>query len=141
MRVFLDTSSLFKLYHKEIGTEDLLNLFKINTMEAIYLAEIAKIEFSSVIWRKCRMKEIDEFDGRKLLEKFEKDYPQFSFVPDTDELRSTAKNLIEKHWKTGLRTLDSIQLSTAISVKNEIERFISADRLLIETAKREGFKT
>lgn len=27
MKIFLDTSSLFKLYHRESGTEELMNLF------------------------------------------------------------------------------------------------------------------
>ena len=51
MNVFFDTSSLFKLYHREIETEELMNLFSVEGVEAIYLAEITKIEFSSVVWK------------------------------------------------------------------------------------------
>jgi len=52
MNVFFDTSSLFKLYHREIGTEELMRLFDEVGIEVIYLAEITKIEFSSAVWKK-----------------------------------------------------------------------------------------
>ena len=52
MKIFLDTSSLFKLYHKESGTQELMDFFNKNTIEGIFLAELTEIEFSSVIWKK-----------------------------------------------------------------------------------------
>jgi uncharacterized protein len=60
MKVFFDTSSLFKLYHKEDGTDELMSLFTNIGIEVIYLAEITKVEFSSAVWKKCRKNEIDE---------------------------------------------------------------------------------
>ena len=44
MKIFLDTSSLLKLYHKEQGRDELLKLIG-EKAEEIYLSEIAKIEF------------------------------------------------------------------------------------------------
>ena len=70
MKIFLDTSSLFKLYHKEAGTEELMDFFNKNVIEAIFLAELTEIELSSVIWKKCRKKEIDENVALKLIEAF-----------------------------------------------------------------------
>lgn len=60
MKVFFDTSSLFKLYHKEDGTDELMSLFTVTGIEAIYIAEITKIEFSSVVWKKCRIMNIGQ---------------------------------------------------------------------------------
>jgi len=40
MKIFMDTSSLFKLYHKEKGTEELINLFKNNLIASVYLADL-----------------------------------------------------------------------------------------------------
>jgi predicted nucleic acid-binding protein len=77
MNVFIDTSSVFKLYHRESGTEELMSLFN-------------------------------------------------------------AKGLIGKHWRKGLRTLDSIQLASALKVKNQIELFLTSDNLLSEIALIEG---
>ena len=60
MKIFPDTSSLFKLYHKESGTLEIMDFFNSNIIESIFIAELTEIEFSSVVWKKCRKKEIDE---------------------------------------------------------------------------------
>jgi predicted nucleic acid-binding protein len=141
MKVFFDTSSLFKLYHRESGTEELMNLFNGIGIEVIYLAEITKIEFSSVVWKKCRKKEIDEKSAAQLIEKFDKDSIKFSYVPEGQTLRLKAKGLIGKHWEKGLRTLDSIQLASALKVRNQIELFLTSDKLLSEISQIEGLNT
>ena len=58
MKIFLDTSSLFKLYHQEIGTEALEKIFEQAKITHLFLSEIAKLEFSSTVWKKVRTKEI-----------------------------------------------------------------------------------
>jgi len=141
MNVFFDTSSLFKLYHLEDGTDELMNLFKDPGIETIYLAEITKVEFSSVVWKKCRKNEIDENSASKLIERFDKDSAKFSFVPEGQFLRQQALELIGAHWKKGLRTLDSIQLTSALKVKTQIGLFLTSDKLLAEISRIEGFVT
>lgn len=138
MKVFFDTSSLFKLYHKEVGTDELMRLFTETGIEAIYLAEITKIEFSSVVWKKCRKNEIDENSASQLIEKFDRDSHKFSYIPEGQALRHQALGLIGKHWKEGLRTLDSLQLASALKVKNQIELFLISDKLLSKIAQTEG---
>lgn len=98
MNIFLDTSSLFKLYHKEDGTEELMAIFNNHSITGIYLAEITLVE-----------------------------------------LKVSAQNLLHKHWNKGLRTLDALQLSSALVVKNEIQHFFTANHVLSEIAKFEGF--
>ena len=39
MKIFLDTSSLFKLYHKESGTQEIMDFFNSNIIESIFIAE------------------------------------------------------------------------------------------------------
>jgi PIN domain nuclease of toxin-antitoxin system len=51
MNIFIDTSSLFKLYHAEQGSEEMLSLFNKYEISTIYLSEITKIEFDSVVWK------------------------------------------------------------------------------------------
>ncbi|MEA3494513.1 MAG: type II toxin-antitoxin system VapC family toxin, partial [Bacteroidota bacterium] len=60
MKIFFDTSSLFKLYHTEEGTQELIYFFKTNSIDKIFLAEITRIEFCSAVWKKCRKNEIQE---------------------------------------------------------------------------------
>lgn len=130
MKVFLDTSSLFKLYHQEEGTAFLFSLFAQNQIERIYLAEITKIEFDSVVWKKYRKRELDEQKAAKVILAFEKDWPKYVFVGDDLELRLNAKHLVSKHGADGLRTLDSLQLASAIQVKLETDRYFTSDKLL-----------
>jgi len=47
MKIFLDTSSLFKLYHKESGTQELMDFFNwkegLRTLDSIQLASVLMI--------------------------------------------------------------------------------------------------
>lgn len=141
MNLFFDTSSLFKLYHREDGTDELLELFDKVGVEILYLAEITRIEFSSVVWKKCRKNEIDESVALLLVQKFEKDAEKFTFVTEDYFIRNSAQELIGAHWRIGLRTLDAIQLASALHIKDRIDLFLTSDNLLSQIAKREGFST
>jgi predicted nucleic acid-binding protein len=140
MKIFLDTSSLFKLYHKESGTQELMNFFKENIIEGIFLAELTEIEFSSVIWKKCRKNEIDEKVALTLLEAFEMDSTKFNIVSESSEIRKLAKAMIRKYWKIGLRTLDSIQLASVLLIRDKVDFFFTSDNLLAEIARLEKLK-
>ena len=140
MKIFLDTSSLFKLYHIENGTQELMDFIKTHVIEGVFLAEITRIKFSSIVWKKCRKKEIDKLRAQILIDKFDSDSKNFYFVDDNKELKESAKNLIGKYWGKGLRTLDSIQLASALVIKSEIEYLFTSDILLSEIAVLEGIK-
>ena len=73
MNIFLDTSSLLKLYHKEKGTNELLKLIS-EKAEQIYLSELAKIEFNSAIWKKVRTKEFTKDGAEQIIAFFENDF-------------------------------------------------------------------
>jgi uncharacterized protein len=53
MKAFLDTSSLFKLYYNEQGSEE-LEFFLSENVEELVLSELAILEFCSAIWLKVR---------------------------------------------------------------------------------------
>ena len=57
MKIFLDTSSLFKLYQVEEVMTELFNFINSKTTTSIILSEISKIEFSSTIWKKVSAKQ------------------------------------------------------------------------------------
>jgi len=115
-----------------------MHLFNKVGIEVIYLAEITKIEFSSVVWKKCRKNEISESLANQLIVKFDVDSIKFKYIRESQPLRKKAKGLIGKHWKLGLRTLDSIQLASALTVKDQIELFLTSDKLLSEISQIEG---
>ncbi|GHB37966.1 type II toxin-antitoxin system VapC family toxin [Mongoliitalea lutea] len=136
MRLFLDTSSLFKLYHSEDGTESLLEFFRNEKISEISLAEISKIEFHSVVWKKYRMKEIERIHADYIIQKFSNDWGSYLFVKYNFHQTDLAISLLGKYWDLGLRTLDSIQLAALIVSKANI--FSTADKVLMDIARHEG---
>ena len=75
MIIFLDTSSLFKLYHLEADSEEIEQIFIQNTIQTVFLSEITKLEFASTVWKKVRMKDLTQEQALLLLEAFETDFP------------------------------------------------------------------
>jgi predicted nucleic acid-binding protein len=138
MKIFLDTSSLFKLYHREEGTSELEQVFSKAKVTTVFLSEISKIEFSSTIWKKVRTKEIAELDAQKTLSLFESDFGKYAFITIDSLLIEQANILISKYGKKGLRTLDSIQLSTAVSLFQKADIFFTADHQLQSFFLAEG---
>ncbi len=138
MNIFFDTSTLFKLYHTEVGTEEIDKIFTETDVKEIYLSVITKIEFDSVVWRKIRMQEISEEQATELTKSFAEDYKLYNFVEINNTLIKKAKQLVTKYGKEGLRTLDSIQLASAILVKDNVDINKSADKLLNKLFKKEG---
>ncbi|WP_040481545.1 type II toxin-antitoxin system VapC family toxin [Mariniradius saccharolyticus] len=139
MNIFLDTSSLFKLYHKETGTAELLDFFEKNEINGIFLAEVTKVEFSSTVWKKCRKKDLSIEKGKLLINKFQQDSSKFSFISQDSNLVSLALVLLEKHWQDGLRTLDALQLASSVSIKDKIDKLFTSDIVLRAIAENEGF--
>ncbi|MBS1580300.1 MAG: type II toxin-antitoxin system VapC family toxin [Bacteroidetes bacterium] len=138
MKIFLDISSLSKLYHHEKGTNELEQLFTTFSIDAIFLAEITKIEFASAIWKKVRTKEISQQQAKTTVALFESDCLKFSFIATDSLIIEKAQLLITEYGTKGLRTLDSLQLATAVSLKQKAEVFITADKLLQDLFKIEN---
>lgn len=136
MTVFFDTSSLFKLYHREEGSEELMAFFRTNRITELQLAEIAEVEFASVVWKKCRVGELRPDTADFLLERFKTDCERYSFVRQGKNLRSLANDIMQKYWHKGLRVLDSIQLASVMTTG--LDRFLCSDRILREIDAAEG---
>ncbi|MFT3946821.1 MAG: type II toxin-antitoxin system VapC family toxin [Agriterribacter sp.] len=124
MKLFLDTSSLFKLYHQETGTEELESIFEKEKVTHVFLSDIAKVEFSSTVWKKVRTKEITTEQAVLTLELFENDFEKYIFSTTDSIIIEQARKLTTKYGLEGLRTLDSIQLSTCISLANQVDIFL-----------------
>ena len=113
MKLFLDTSSLIKLYHIEDGTVEIENLF-------------------------IKFKVTDENQANTTIQFFESDFEKYKFVDLNQIILNNASQLIIKYGSQGLRTLDSIQLSTAIALIQNVNLFIAADKLLLKLFKEEN---
>lgn len=141
MKIFLDTSSLFKLYHRETGTSELELFFSKTKISSIFLSEITKIEFASTVMKKVRTKEITELQAQITLDLFISDFEKYIFISTDSYLIEQARTLVSKYGVQGLRTLDSIQLSTALLLSQMVEVFFTADNLLNSLFKAENLPT
>ncbi|HEY8783671.1 MAG TPA: type II toxin-antitoxin system VapC family toxin [Mucilaginibacter sp.] len=140
MKIFLDTSSLIKLYFKEEGTSKLDQLFVENIITEIYISEITKVEFFSAIYKKLRTGDLQLANVNDIINAFTADEHNYSIILIDREIVNFSQKLIEKYGVKGLRSLDAIQFASAYSVRNAIDFAISDDKLLNTFLLSEGMR-
>ena len=135
MILFFDTSALIKKYIDEKGSRkvDLL----MNEADRIIVSAITGIETCSAFRRLLTDRAVSESDYRVVMREFATDYPFFTRVDLDDPAVSCAKYAIEKY---RLKTLDSIQLGTALAVRDDIDYFVACDARLAHSGKKEGLR-
>lgn len=138
MKIYLDTSSLIKLYHYEDGSKELDELFEENTITKVTLSELAKVEYDSAIWKKYRTKELNQEEVDILISSFVSDFIRFCFIKLNSDITNHARSLISVYGNEGLRTLDAIQLASAVKEKGDLDFFVTSDNLLKALAIKEG---
>lgn len=135
MILYLDTSSLVKLYIPETDTEKIKVL--VSDATSVVTSRIACPEFYSAVTRRHNNKEISTKDYELLCLAFTADWARI-YAIDFDEIE--AGRLVCMH---ALRGADAIHLASAMQLLKLEEAveivFSSADRKLNEAAKKEGF--
>jgi len=139
MKAFLDPASLIKRYPQEEGS-DLITRAISNDVEEIFLSELAVLEFRSAIWKKTREKEIEEKDAIEVISCFHNDHDNFQWILLQSDIVESAAHLLMKYGKNGLRTLDSLQLAAALTLKDEECIFLTSDKLLQSLLEEEKLK-
>lgn len=61
------------------------------------MSEIAKVEFTSTVWKKVRTKEITKEQAEVTLELFESDFAKYNFVTTDSLILEQARNLTTKY--------------------------------------------
>ena len=139
MNLFVDTSALVKLYHHEAGTENFTNLLNQYAHDlVITIADLTRIEFHSAFMKRVRTKEIALDTIRKICEAFHKDLEMFNVVEIDTVVKSFAIQLLDSiAYQINLRTLDAIQLATAIISHQvfAVDYFVVSDKSLLNAAK------
>jgi predicted nucleic acid-binding protein len=136
MIVYLDTSSLVKLYVEEIDSEKIRN-FAHNAV-AVSTSKIAYAEARAAFARKQKEEEFSLKVLRKTVEDLNRDWESYFVIEITDGLIRFAGDIAEKYL---LRGFDSIHLASAIHLKNKIRadvHFSSYDTRLNQSAEKEG---
>lgn len=80
MKIYLDTSSLFKLYHKEVGTEEMDQLFSSNNITAIFLSKLTNVEFFSTLLKRVRMKEMSIENADEIIKLFKEGLKKYTII-------------------------------------------------------------
>ena len=99
------------------------------------------LEFESTLWKKVRMKELVIENVKASIEAFGIDKNKFRFIPINNTVLKNARTLISKYGLDGLRTLDSIQLSCCIEVKESVNKYFTSDKLLQTIFEKENLPT
>ncbi len=139
---FFDTSALLKLYHREVGTDQVEEIFK-QTDNTIIVSELAVVELYSTLSRKVRTGEITLQAQEEAFRNFENDCTQrFVVDPLSGSVIQKAKELLQKHGNAkALRSLDSLQLGACVTARIREELiFVCADARLLEVAESEGLQ-
>jgi len=134
MRVFFDTSGLIKRYLFEKGSNEIDQIFQ--DAEKIYVAPVSLLESISTIRRLLHEKLISQKEYIDLKKIISAEFEDYCIIPFNNELEKVTITLIDIYQ---LKTLDAIQLGAAMTIKNNVQFFITADRKLEQAAISEKF--
>ena len=138
MIVYLDTSSLVKLYVEEDASSQIHILLQSSKVAATSL--IAYAEARSTFARRFREDAFLSDEYNHLKETFEKDWNSYLIMNVTQDVIREAGNLAEKH---ALRGFDSIHLASALTLRRELSTpivFSCFDERLTTASKRENLQ-
>jgi predicted nucleic acid-binding protein len=136
MNIFCDTSALIKKYIAETGSDKFEKILR--KAETVLVSAITEIETISTFKRLLMEKAINEHEYNVVCGDFESDFQYFTIISFDGEIAKNAIRAIETYQ---LKTLDSIQLGTAMYLKDEIDFFVVCDEKLIKAATKESIKT
>lgn len=142
-RFFFDTSALVKLYHEEDGTEKLTAIL-FQEKPRIVISDLAIIEMISTLAKKVRTRAIDIAAFNEAVSAFEEDVFRFEVIEIESQIKKRASDLLKNvGLENGLRTLDSLQLASALvfSEFSTLNLFVASDTGLLHAATLLGLET
>ena len=139
MKYYFDTTALVKIYHREIGSDQVIGIY--NGEDNITISELGAIEFISTIYRKHREHEIDIDTLMAVISKFQEDMDtRYEVVKFFSLVMEEAWNLICNYApQHSLRTLDSLQFAFFKVYCDPNDTFVCADKNLIKLVNLAGF--
>ena len=138
MILYLDTSSLVKLYVEEGGSRPVRDL--VERAELVSTSVVAYAEARAALARQRREGGLTAAGFGQAKSDFELDWPRYLSVEVSEAVHRNAGDLSEKHH---LRGFDSIHLASYLSLYEEGARqvrFSSFDETLNRAARKEARK-
>ena len=141
-RYFVDTSALVKYYHPEAGSPQVITIAD-DPKNLLFISRVGLVEIHSALGRKVRTGELPEATFRQVLRRFYADLRgrKFQLIRSSPiHERQAIRLLVQKGLTLSLRTLDALQLSAALWLKEQqqLDHFLCADTTLCEAARQEG---
>jgi uncharacterized protein len=124
--VYIDTSALVKLFKPEAESEALAG-------ELEFQPDLVSSELI-VVEALCTAKRLDD---PTIVERAALALDSIGLIPFTERIRNQAA---ARRFEPSLRTLDSIHLSTALSLGDELSRMLAYDDELCRAAEAEGLR-
>ena len=115
MILYLDTSSLVKLYVEETASADVEGW--VGSAELTATSLIAYAEARAAFSRRFREHAYSSKDHKRLVSQFESDWKNFMAIHVTGELVRRAGDYAEKH---GLRGFDAVHLASALTLREKL---------------------
>lgn len=139
MNVYLDTSGIIKLYHKEVGSDELLAFLRSYAHDLILtVADITRTEFHSAFLRRVRMKEIPSTPVFAVFGAFDRDLHMYNQISVDDTVKNMATTLRDNiAHQRGLRSLDAFQLAAALFCHHiiPVDTFVTSNHRFINVSK------
>lgn len=140
---FLDTSALIKQYRCELGSETMHELFESDDMDLI-ISRLGTLELEAAIMQHVRGGTITLEEAGQAKQSVLKDIARgrLNVAPIHTTHFRLAGRLVQRHGSTHrLRTLDALQLATAVDLRRhtDLNVFVCADKSLNAVARLEGF--
>jgi predicted nucleic acid-binding protein len=138
-----DASALAKLYHAEPGSEFVERTVN-EPGNRCLISRLSVVEMESVLAIKVRSQQLDQLGSEIARRRLRADLAQRRLLiapPVDDQHLHRARMLLARHGVTeGLRTLDALQLSIALDLRDLqlISVLVAADRRLCRVAELEG---
>ncbi|MEK7400133.1 MAG: type II toxin-antitoxin system VapC family toxin [Candidatus Poribacteria bacterium] len=142
MKLFFDTSALIKLFHDEIGTENITEIVN-DPQNKMWISELTVIEFINFTYRFYSESRINDKELSDLICEFDKECDRFNIVSLNEAVIKEARELLTKLGKSiPLRSLDALQLASynLVYEDNKDWAFVTSDIRLIQIFQITGGK-
>jgi len=140
--LFFDTSALVKYYHPEMGSDRVTQLID-SGENRIVISRFALVELHSALAKKARSGVLTNAECRVMMRRFRGDLrrKKYGIIRLLISHFRTAIQIIQQQGlKNNIRTLDSLQLASAVHSANPHRpiQFVSSDDALCQMAQIEG---
>lgn len=136
MILYLDTSSLLKLYVEEEGTAEVQD--RVRAAAAVATSVIAYPEAHAALARRRREGALTRSEFTAALDRFRESWSRLLAILVSVPVATRAGALAVKH---GLRGMDAIHLASYVEfrARGDAVQFLSHDGKLMDAAAREGY--